>query len=189
MAIAPRTPTTSDLFALFSERLEAVGGHVGRAAGTEALAGLITGIAGAAAEIWASSELTAAAPELVRTLTGAGIAVRTAADPAEVRDQPVGLALAHGAIAETGSVILVEPRVADRAVTLITQTLIVLCPVSALVPSLDEAAGILREVSGDGASYATFVTGPSRTADIERELTIGVQGPGALHVLLVDNLR
>jgi L-lactate dehydrogenase complex protein LldG len=36
-----------------------------------------------------------------------------------------------------------------------------------------------------GPSYATFVTGPSRTADIERQLTIGVQGPAAMHVVFV----
>ena len=132
--------------------------------------------------------MTAAAPELARAIEGAGYAVRTPHDPAEVRDQPVGLALAHAAIAETGSVILVEPRVVDRSVTLITQTLIVLCPESAIIPTLDEAAGILREISRDGASYATFVTGPSRTADIERVLTVGVQGPGRVVVMFVDDL-
>lgn len=173
----------------FVARLEAVGGHPARAATIDAVVEWIGEIAGPAREIWASTEVTSAAPELVGTIVDGGSALRTPADPGEVRDQPVGLALAHGAIAETGSVILVEPRVPDRAVTLVTQTLIVLCPVSALVPTLDEAAGILREISRDGASYTTFVTGPSRTADIERELTIGVQGPGALHVILVDDLR
>jgi L-lactate dehydrogenase complex protein LldG len=185
----PPSSLTAALIDQFSERLVAVGGQVARAAASDAVVTLIGGIAESTGEIWASTGVTTAAPELVESITHAGTVLRTPTGPGEVRDQPVGLALAHGAIAETGSVILVEPRVADRAVTLITQTLIVLCPVSGLVPTLDEAAGILREVSRDGASYATFVTGPSRTADIERELTIGVQGPGALHVILVDDLR
>ena len=185
----PPSSLTAALIDQFSERLVAVGGHVTRAPAPSAVVDLIGGIAGPTGEIWASTEVTIAAPELVESITHAGTVLRTPASPGEVRDQPVGLTLAHGAIAETGSVILVEPYVADRAVTLITQTLIVLCPVSGLVPTLDEAAGILREISRDGAFYATFVTGPSRTADIERELTIGVQGPGALHVILVDDLR
>ncbi|MDQ3413285.1 MAG: lactate utilization protein, partial [Chloroflexota bacterium] len=39
-----------------------------------------------------------------------------------------------------------------------------------------------------GGAYATLVTGPSRTADIERVLTVGVQGPARLIVLFVDEL-
>ncbi len=183
----PPSSVTEVLIDRFSERLEAVGGYAARAATTEALAELIGGIAGATAEIWASGDVTIAAPELVEMITNAGVAVRTPAIPGDARDQPVGLALASAAIVETGSVILVEPRVADRSVTLMTQTLIVLCPESALVPSLDEAAGILREITRDGANYATFLTGPSRTADIERQLTVGVQGPGALHIILVED--
>ncbi|MDQ3541577.1 MAG: lactate utilization protein, partial [Chloroflexota bacterium] len=109
-------------------------------------------------------------------------------DPGAVRDQPLGLSIARAAIAETGSAIMVEPDVRDRAVTLMTQTLVIVCPLAALVPSLEEAATILREISERGASYATFITGPSRTADIERELTVGVQGPGKLHIIFVNAL-
>jgi len=178
----------SNLIALFTERLEAVGGHVHRASDPESLAELIAEIAGAVHEIWVSTDVATAAPELTLAIGAAGFDVRIPNDPATVRDQPIGLALARAAIAETGSAILVEPRVNDRAVTLMTQTLVVICPESAIVPSLDEAAGILREISRDRASYTTFITGPSRTADIERELTVGVQGPGVLHVLLTSSL-
>ena len=96
--------------------------------------------------------------------------------------------VAEGTIAETGTSIMSEPRVESRAVTLMTETLVILCPKSLLLPSLDEAAPVLRAISANGASYATFVTGPSRTADIERQLTVGVQGPGEFHVILVDTL-
>ena len=122
-------------------------------------------------------------PELVErqlVIRGAG----TQADDGRIG----GLGIAEAAIAETGSVIMSEPRVADRAVTLMTGTLVIVCPAPNLLPSLDEAAGVLRRIGTSGSSYATFITGPSRTADIERQLTVGVQGPGVYHVILVDQL-
>ena len=57
-------------------------------------------------------------------------------------------------------------------------------PRDRVVPSLDDAAAWL-EASEGAVSLATLVTGPSRTADIERSLTIGVQGPSDLHVVIL----
>ncbi|HYJ12460.1 MAG TPA: LUD domain-containing protein, partial [Thermomicrobiales bacterium] len=68
------------------------------------------------------------------------------------------------------------------------ECLVVICLRANLLPSLGEAAPVLRQISSRGASYATFITGPSRTADIERQLTVGVQGPGEFHVILIDRL-
>lgn len=175
------------LWLAFTERLEAVGGHVHRASSPESGAAIIAMIAEGGGEIWASRDAMNFVPDLIDAIVNAGLTVRMSDDPAAIRDQPLGLAFARAAIAETGSALLVEPAISDRSVTLMTQTLIILCPESAIVSSLDEAAGLLREVSRGGASYATFITGPSRTADIERELTVGVQGPGVLHLILVDN--
>ncbi|MDQ4044385.1 MAG: lactate utilization protein, partial [Chloroflexota bacterium] len=44
----------------------------------------------------------------------------------------------------------------------------------------------LAAVASEHGSYATLVTGPSRTADIERQLTVGVQGPARLHVVFIE---
>jgi len=183
-------PTTQELVSLFASRLAAVGGHASTATDSEAVASSILAIAAVAAAptIWVSEDVTRQAPDLVACLQRVGFETRVPANPAEVRDQPLGLAIAEGAIAETGSVILSEPHVNSRSVTLMTETLIVVCPLAALMPSLDEAAEVLRTISARGASYATFVTGPSRTADIERQLTVGVQGPSVFHVVLVDEL-
>jgi L-lactate dehydrogenase complex protein LldG len=47
----------------------------------------------------------------------------------------------------------------------------------------------LRQVAlTPGGAFATLLTGPSRTADIERVLTVGVQGPGKVMTLFVDDL-
>lgn len=176
--------TFPQLFAAFNEQLALAGGH---AVIATSLAELPDDLSGGEAEAWVSEAATERFPDLVGVLTVAGIDVRTPSDPATVRDAPLGITAARLAIAETGSVLLVEPDVANRAVSLMTQRLIVLCPADALVPSLDEAAPVLREVTEVGPSYATFVTGPSRTADIERELAIGVQGPGVLQVVFVQD--
>jgi L-lactate dehydrogenase complex protein LldG len=179
-----RAPAPENLFDEFSARLNAAGGRSLEVASIHEIASTIDGVGGL---VYVSGIATAAFPGLDRSLQNAGFGLVTADDPARVRDAPVGITAARLAIAETGSVLLVEPDLADRSVSLMTQRLIVLCPRSALVASLDEAAPVLREVSGSGPSYATFVTGPSRTADIERELAVGVQGPGVLDVVFVPD--
>jgi L-lactate dehydrogenase complex protein LldG len=174
-------------FDLFAERLTAAGGHAHRVAGSEDAAEIVAKFAGSGTA-WISRELAERAPGLVDALGERGITTRVPTSPDDTRDQPLGIAIAEAAIAETGSSVMSEPAVASRSVSLVTETLVIVCPAERLVPTLDEAAGILREIGRGGASYATFITGPSRTADIERQLTVGVQGPGVLRVILVDNL-
>ena len=103
-----------------------------------------------------------------------------AADPLRsIADRPVGIAAAALGVAETGSLLLVEPAPIDRAVSLLCRHLIVALRADDIV---DDLADGFRWLAGRprAAAYATFVTGPSRTADIERSLTIGVQGPSRL---------
>lgn len=181
-----RDPLT-ELFDTFSTNLAASGGIARRAGSAEDAAGMVREIAtdGFEGTAWIPSSLASEQQALAGAITDAGFTVEVATDPATVRDQPLGITLARLAIAETGSVLLHEPEIADRSVSLMTETLIVFCPERSLVPSLDDAAGALREIATSGPSYSTFVTGPSRTADIERQLTIGVQGPSAMHVIFV----
>jgi L-lactate dehydrogenase complex protein LldG len=178
-----------DLFDQFQQRLASVLGKTWRVPTLEDAAGQIASIHPGLGTIWASPVVENQAPELVIALRNRGFALRFDGTPTDVRDQPLGLTIARNAIAETGSCLLVEPNLTERAVSLMTKTLIVLCSTGALLPGLDETAPVLREVSRDGASYATLVTGPSRTADIERQLTVGVQGPAEFHVVFVDEVR
>ena len=101
-----------------------------------------------------------------------------------IADRAVGIVRAALAVAETGSVLLVEPDPVDRYVSLLTQHLIVAVREDEIVATLAEAFEWLAS-QPRAAAYATFVTGPSRTADIERSLTIGVQGPSRLTVALL----
>ena len=135
-----------------------------------------------------SAELRRRAPSLVATLD-AQLAVGIVTEPAAARDAPLAITLGHAAFAETGSVLLAEPDLADRSVGMLSRTLIVVVETAALRPGLDDAVAGLRAIaSRPGGGYATVMTGPSRTADIERVLTVGVQGPGRVVVLFIDAL-
>jgi L-lactate dehydrogenase complex protein LldG len=87
-------------------------------------------------------------------------------------------------VAETGSVAVALPR-ADRGAALLAERLWLLVPANELVATLDEALARIESLVREGRPYVTLMTGPSRTADIERALTVGVHGPRELHVVLV----
>ena len=108
-----------------------------------------------------------------------------ARDPlGSVADRAVGITKAALAVAESGSVLLIEPSPIDRAVSLLTRHLIVGVAEADIVEGLADGFRWLAQ-QPRAAAYATFVTGPSRTADIERSLTIGVQGPSRLTVAVL----
>jgi L-lactate utilization protein LutC len=175
----------------FNARAEALGVRVVRVATSEEatfwLENLRTELE--APSLALSSEVAAAAPDLMAALDAARVAWSTTADPAEARDAPLGISIAKLAVAETGSVLLNEESLAARSVGMLSLAHVVICRTADLVPSLDEAAIALKEIATrPGGGYATLATGPSRTADIELSLTIGVQGPARVFVLFVDNL-
>ncbi|HEX3303608.1 MAG TPA: LUD domain-containing protein [Thermomicrobiales bacterium] len=179
------------LIAQFAERATPLGSVVERAADSAEAAGIIASLVKQAGTdaISAAPVVAERAPQLVAALTYAGIEVQTIGSPEDARDRPVGLSLASRAIAETGSALLDERQLADRAASLMTLHSIVLVAASDIIPSLDSTPALLREIAGrPGGGYASFVTGPSRTADIEMSLTVGVQGPGQVTILFVDSL-
>ena len=133
--------------------------------------------------------LVEAVPEISEDLGDLGLEVESARSPREIRDAPLGISLARMAVAETGSMLLAERTLADRSVSMLTLNNVIVCPTTALVASLDD---VVEELAGlaqaPGGSFVTLITGPSRTADIERVLTVGVQGPGRVMVTFVDDL-
>src|SRR5262245_24633441 len=185
------TATQQDLVTAFSARAEALGVRVVRVATSEEATFWLENLRAEleSPELAISSEVTSAAPELVAALDAAGVSWRTPGDPSEARDAPLGVSHAKMAVAETGSVLLAEESLAARSVGMLSLAHVVVCRIGDLVPSIEEAASALKEIATrPGGGYATLVTGPSRTADIELSLTIGVQGPARVFVLFVDNL-
>jgi L-lactate dehydrogenase complex protein LldG len=184
----------NNLYQQFAGALTLAGGTPRRAADSPAASEIIVALmqddSPPAHEptVWAAPMLREQTPALLGALGKAGISLKHPHSAAEVRHQAFGLSVAQQAIAETGSVVLVERELADRAVGLVTESHIVICRLDDLAPSLDDAATTLAQAGTDHGSYATLVTGPSRTADIERQLTVGVQGPARLHVIVVESL-
>ncbi len=184
-------PTYTDLFAHFQQRLSSAGGEshqVARLAdAAEIIAthpALVAGELVVPPHFGQHQQWGAILPLLGRK----GIMIREAESPANVADAPAGLSGAELAIAETGSVLLTENALEARVVSMLTLTHFVLVSEDKLVPMLDDAAVMLQRLTRAGSDqrhYMSFVTGPSRTADIERTLTIGVQGPKALCVIIV----
>lgn len=136
-----------------------------------------------------AEELRERYPAFCEDLDELGVARVVPESPEQMRDSALGVSIALAGIAETGSALMAEPTLADRSVGMLPRAQAIVIPTRALLPSLDEAAPILRALAlAPGRNMVTLVTGPSRTADIERVLTVGVQGPGRVMILFADDL-
>lgn len=98
----------------------------------------------------------------------------------------IGFTYADIGIAETGTLVLNCPGEELRLATMICEYHVCVLPKSRIVKDAFAAESQLREFMGNPSDYTAFITGPSRTADIERVLTIGVHGPLELHILIVE---
>ena len=100
----------------------------------------------------------------------------------------LGVTLAQWGIAETGTLVLESARERHRLISLLPPVHVALLPARALLGTLGEALTAVRTSTGAPASRTiTFITGPSRTADIELTLVVGVHGPRELLVLVHDS--
>jgi len=113
-------------------------------------------------------------------LEKAGITVSHASDAA----LRVGVTKAVCGLADTGSILIADGEGDPLQASLLPEIHIAVLCISDILPSLADAMRlpILRQ-----SRAAVVITGPSRTADIEMSLTIGVHGPGEVHVFLVHS--
>ncbi|HSB61184.1 MAG TPA: LUD domain-containing protein, partial [Vicinamibacteria bacterium] len=91
------------------------------------------------------------------------------------------------AAAETGTLVLESDRERHRLASLVPTAHVALLEAGRIRRTLGEVLRALGEQGRDGLSRTvTFVTGPSRTSDIELTLAIGVHGPAELQVVIVE---
>jgi L-lactate dehydrogenase complex protein LldG len=130
------------------------------------------------------------APELetlVATLPSGLVRLAPDAPRAALFAADAGLTTAQWGIAETGTLVLEAANERHRLASLLPAFHLALLPRSRLLGTLGEAFARLQAPGGGPRSRTvTFVTGPSRTADIELELVVGVHGPKHLHVLVLE---
>lgn len=115
---------------------------------------------------------------------------------AEAFDE-VGISLAFRAVAETGTLVMLSGEGTPTTLNFLPETEIVILPADRIVGCYEEALAPLRAAGTaadgkDGARHSlpravNFVTGPSRSADIEQTLQLGAHGPRRLHIVIVDD--
>ena len=98
----------------------------------------------------------------------------------------IGFSYADIGIAETGTLVLNCPGEELRLATMICECHVCVLPKSKIVKDGFAAEEQLQRFMRKAPNYTAFITGPSRTADIERVLTIGVHGPLELHILMME---
>lgn len=106
-----------------------------------------------------------------------------APDANEVFRFDVGVSTAQAAIADTGTLVLDAARERHRFVSLVPPVHIAIIDAASIFQTLSEALAFIHQGEGIGPTV-TFITGPSRTADIELTLAIGVHGPQELFVIV-----
>ncbi len=99
-----------------------------------------------------------------------------------------GLTGVNFAFAETGTLVLESTEEPVRLATTLPERHFALLDPRKIFPDARSAAPVLRQLQSGTRHFVAFVTGPSRTADIERVLTIGVHGPREVHILLLEGL-
>ena len=99
----------------------------------------------------------------------------------------VGLTMADFGVADTGTVVIDSRSEEVRLATMISEVFVVVLPKSKIRPDTYALESELASRFENGPDFTAFITGASRTADIERVLALGVHGPLEMHVLIWED--
>ncbi len=171
----PAGITYADPEKQFAEALAGVGGTFARVADLAAVGARL-----------ASTEPYAGAGKVASLVPGAGrstVDVRALRDPHELEGIDVAVLPGEFGVAENGAVWVAGSALAPhRALFVVAQHLVLVVPAGELVHNLHEAYVRLRL---ERPGFGVFVSGPSKTADIEQALVIGAHGARSCAVFLV----
>lgn len=186
---------TIDSIQEFQRKYESLAGHVSIVASDE-------GVAEAIAPILAQYSTTCVAlaqlPDSLRTSLQQLCAAKkielllppyAASDlPGAIDRAQVGISVADFAIAETGTLVEIATNDALRLISTLPRVHIALLWANSVVRRLDDSAPLIRETfQRNGQNCVlSFISGPSRSGDIEMKLTLGVHGPEQSFVVIID---
>lgn len=184
--------TPEERIARFTDNWRSVGGHVARLPDLDAVRGFIADKAAemGARRILRQNEQALAALGLDQALPEAEVSVwNTDSDAnwkARAAEADFGVVLADHAAAYTGTVAVLSSEDKGRSVSLLPTVLFIVLPAERMRTRLGEVLTVLDEAGRDKLPAGVhFISGPSRSSDIENDLTIGVHGPGIVYALIV----
>jgi L-lactate dehydrogenase complex protein LldG len=162
-----------DPVARFLESVKAVGGHPCRVPDAAALAAEVARLAP-----WSASRRASRVPGLPGTVD-----LEAVADPHELADLDVAALPGEVGVAENGAVwVTGESLGPHRAVFVIPEHLVLVVRAADVVNDMQEA---YRRITLPRPGYGLFISGPSKTADIEQSLVIGAHGARSCAVFVV----
>ena len=176
----PAPTIDGDLAALFCQRAAALASDVVRV-------GASTGVPAALASYLDRHEIAHRAvcwSELLSLPWAAqGVSVEARAPRA---DDLVGVTGTFAAIAETGTLMLLSGATTPAAVSLLPETHVAVVRADQLVATMEDGFARLRATHAAIPRAVNFVSGPSRTADVEQTVTLGAHGPRRVLIVLVE---
>jgi L-lactate dehydrogenase complex protein LldG len=182
-ARGPQPAMADDLAARFQAKAEYLASSVERVSSSAA-------VPGAVARYLAANELGA---EAVATPDVAGLdwadAGLSVSGRAAVDADKVGISGCFCAIAETGTLMLLSGPDSPATVSLLPETHIAIVKTARLVRTMEDAFALMRAEHGPVPRAINFISGPSRTGDIEQTIVLGAHGPCRVHLILVAVAR
>lgn len=131
------------------------------------------------------NQVFCAEPEIKETLADAGIPFISM--ESEFTQMDAGITYCEYLIARLGSIMVSSRQSSGRRLNVYPENHIVIARSSQIVPDLKDALNNIKEKYKDNfPSMISVITGPSRTADIEKTLVMGAHGPRELYVFLID---
>jgi L-lactate dehydrogenase complex protein LldG len=108
----------------------------------------------------------------------------TAPQTADMQDVDVAILKGRFGVAENGAVWITDQEMRQRALPFICQHLAIIIDADSIVPTMHAAYRLISDIT---YNFATFIAGPSKTADIEQSLVIGAHGPRSMTVFVMSN--
>jgi L-lactate dehydrogenase complex protein LldG len=182
-----KPPTSYSLIELFRESLEAVNGSCTIVANEAAAASSLKQVI----ELNQLHRIAVSDSPIVgrlMELVECGADVLSNAEPEALFNCDGGITGAQWGIAETGTLVLETKSERHRLVSLVPAMHIAILAAGQILGTMSEALEAVS-TAGDLSRTVTFITGPSRTSDIELTLAIGVHGPARLHVIVIEDVR